>query len=202
MKKILKEKLSELIDLKLDEDYKNTIPVQAKNMKIPEQTFRKYINGISDCSISNLTKIAKYYNVSTDYLLGLAQEPTADKDLNAVCEYTGLTNNAILTLVELKGKSYSRAYTDLLSCIIADANFEYLLGLFEGYIVPNKESISASFSMSRADINYKDLCMFAANNAMRNILDDVSEEFTQKYKTTDERLDILFEKKKKEKGWE
>jgi hypothetical protein len=56
--------------------------------------------------------------------------------------------------------------------------------------------------MSRADINYKDLCLFATNNAIRDILDDVSGEFTQKYKTTDERLDILFEKKKKGKGWE
>lgn len=202
MKKILKEKLEKLIELKQDEDYKNTIPVQAKQIKIPEQTFRKYINGISDCSISNLTKIAKYYNVSTDYLLGLAQEPTADKDLNAVCEYTGLTEKAILTLVALKEKSDSRAYIDLLSCIISNENFVYLLGLLEGYIVPSKESVSAKFSMSRADINYKDLCLFATNNAMRDILDDVSGEFTQKYKTTDERLDILFEKKKKEKGWE
>lgn len=202
MKKILKEKLEKLIELKQDEDYKNTIPVQAKQIKIPEQTFRKYINGISDCSISNLTKIAKYYNVSTDYLLGLAQEPTADKDLNAVCEYTGLTEKAILTLVALKEKSDSRAYIDLLSCIISNENFVYLLGLLEGYIVPSKESVSAEFSMSRADINYKDLCLFATNNAMRDILDDVSGEFTQKHKTTDERLDILFEKKKKEKGWE
>lgn len=202
MKKILKEKLEKLIELKQDEDYKNTIPVQAKQIKIPEQTFRKYINGISDCSISNLTKIAKYYNVSTDYLLGLAQEPTADKDLNAVCEYTGLTEKAILTLVALKEKSDSRAYIDLLSCIISNENFVYLLGLLEGYIVPSKESVSAKFSMSRADINYKDLCLFATNNAMRDILDDVSGEFTQKHKTTDERLDILFEKKKKEKGWE
>ena len=202
MKKILKEKLEKLIERKQDEDYKNTIPVQALNMNIPEQTFRKYVNGISDCSLSNLTKIAKYYNVSTDYLLGLAKEPTSDKDLNAVCEYTGLTEKAILTLVALKEKSDSRAYIDLLSCIISNENFVYLLGLLEGYIVPSKESVSAEFSMSRADINYKDLCLFATNNTIRDILDDVSGEFTQKHKTTDERLDILFEKKKKEKGWE
>lgn len=197
MKKVLKEKLEELIESKLDEDYKNTIPAQAYHMDIPEQTFRKYVNGISDCSISNLTKIAKYYNVSTDYLLGLAKESTTDKDLNAVCEYTGLTEKAILTLVALKDKSDSRAYIDLLSCIISNENFIYLIGLLEGYIISSKECISAEFSMSRADINYKDLCLFATNNAMRDILDDVSKEFTQKYKTTDERLDILFEKKKK-----
>ena len=171
-------------------------------MEIKEQTFRKYVNGISDCSISNLTKIARYYNVSTDYLLGLSKEKTTDKDLNAVCEYTGLTEKAVQTLVKLKEMSDSRAYIDLLSCIISNINFDYLLGLLEGYIVPKKDSLSESFSMSRADINYKDLCLFATNNTIRIILDDVSEEFTQKYKTTDERLEILFEKKKKEKGWE
>ena len=36
MKKILKEKLKELIEIKLDEDYKSTIPVQAEKMEIKD----------------------------------------------------------------------------------------------------------------------------------------------------------------------
>lgn len=186
----------------LIKEQKTTIKAVAEHIGVTRQAVSQYQDGSTQPNADTLIKISEYFNVSVDYLLGLAKEPTADKDLNAVCEYTGLTEKAILTLVALKEKSDSRAYIDLLSCIISNENFVYLLGLLEGYIVPSKESVSAEFSMSRADINYKDLCLFATNNAMRDILDDVSGEFTQKYKTTYERLDILFEKKKKENGWE
>lgn len=70
-------------------------------MEIPYPTFQKYINGVSECSANNLVKIAKYYNVSTDYLLGLAQEPTTDKDVNFICEYTGLNLNSVDFLKKL-----------------------------------------------------------------------------------------------------
>lgn len=45
-----------------------------------------------------LIKIAKYLNVSTDYLLGLSETPTADKDVQFICDYTGLDNGSVNTL--------------------------------------------------------------------------------------------------------
>ena len=100
----------------------------------------------------------------------------------------------------LNDRKHIRSYIDLLSCIIASSDFEYLLGLLEGYISPNQESISAEFSMSRADINYKDLCIFTANNALRSILDEAGEEFLKQYKTTDIRLEEYYDEKLKSKG--
>lgn len=169
----------------------------ADELNMTRQAVSLYLNGQALPAVDKLLTIVNYFDISADYLMGRSDVKSTDENIQMICEYTGLSENAIPTLVKLKEKRDSRAYIDLLSCIISNADFEYLLGLFEGYIVPDKEMISASFSMSRADINYKDLCLFAINNALKYILDDVSEGFTQKYKTTDERLDILFEKKKK-----
>ena len=137
MKKILQEKLSELIELKLDEDYTNTIPAQAKKMEIHEQTFRKYVNGISDCSISNLTKIARYYNVSTDYLLGVGFDEKVDhealiRNVNTVwANYSVNTkeNNADLLVADLY-KEYLRKYpTDY------EAKYKCALALYDYLLV-------------------------------------------------------------------
>ena len=46
----------------------------------------------------SIAKLAKYFGVSADYLLGLTEAQTIDTDLRAVADYTGLTENAILAL--------------------------------------------------------------------------------------------------------
>ncbi len=43
-------------------------------------------------------KLAEYYGVSSDYLLGLSGTPSTDKDIQAVCKFTGLSTKAIATL--------------------------------------------------------------------------------------------------------
>lgn len=192
--------LENLIEFTKDKDYKKSIPIQAKEMGIPYQTLTKYINATSECSASNLVKIARYYNVSVDYLLGLTKNPTVDKELDAVSKYIGLSDTAVLALSGLNAKRSSRAYIDLLSCIIADKNFEYLLGLLEGYIVPEEEYLSVGFSMSGAKINKKELSLFAATDALRMILNDASSIFLNNYLTTEERLDIIMQKKEERKN--
>lgn len=130
-----------------------------------------------------------FFNVPFDFLTG--ETKTQKKSLIDICNYTGLSEKAIESLVILKNKSDSRAYIDLLSCIIADCNFEYFLGLLEGYIVPNSQETTASFSMSSVTFNNKDICAFAASNALRNILENVEDEFLSEYQTTQDRLNIL-----------
>jgi hypothetical protein len=70
MKETLSRRLDELVNSVLDMDYTKSIPVQCREMDIHYQTFMKYYKGISECNAANLIKIAVYYNVSVDYLLG------------------------------------------------------------------------------------------------------------------------------------
>ena len=55
----------------------------------------QYYNGETLPSIENLIKIADYFNVSTDYLLGRTGVKTTDTTVKGVCEYTGLSTKAI-----------------------------------------------------------------------------------------------------------
>lgn len=50
-------------------------------------------------------KIARYFNVSTDYLLGLTDAPTTDADLRYICDYTGFDERTIKTLNGLKNST-------------------------------------------------------------------------------------------------
>lgn len=46
-------------------------------------------------SVKYLRCLADFYQVSTDYLLGVAEQPSRDVDMQAACEFTGLSNNAV-----------------------------------------------------------------------------------------------------------
>ena len=52
----------------------------------------------------NLTILADYFNVTTDYLLGRTDVATPDADLRAVCEYTGLSEETIEMVSSLSCK--------------------------------------------------------------------------------------------------
>lgn len=46
-------------------------------------------------SIGNLIRIADYFNVSTDYLLGRTDVKTTDTTVKEICAYTGLSEKVV-----------------------------------------------------------------------------------------------------------
>ena len=152
-------------------------------ISVSEGTITGWLQGVNgkytEPRIKALNEVAKVLGVSLDYLLGNTHIKTTSPTIQAVGQYTGLSDKAIETLKYLNDRKNVRSY-----------------------ISPDRESISAEFSMSRADINYKDLCIFTANNALRSILDEVSEEFLKQYKSTLERLEEYYDEKLKQKEGE
>ena len=51
----------------------------AQLLKTSQQYYGKYENGQRQLPISVLIKLAKYYNVSTDYILEISDDPTINK---------------------------------------------------------------------------------------------------------------------------
>jgi hypothetical protein len=58
--------------------------------------------------------IARYYGVSTDYLLGNTPNATTDEKLQGVCKYTGLSEKAVENLTENKNSTDIRYINFLL----------------------------------------------------------------------------------------
>ena len=58
-----------LKDLREDLDIKQE--VIAKYLNVKQNTYSQYENGQRQLPIGVLIKLAKYYNVSTDYILGI-----------------------------------------------------------------------------------------------------------------------------------
>jgi transcriptional regulator with XRE-family HTH domain len=62
---------------------------------VSQQMVSQYIHGISEPGCNTLVKIADYFDVSLDYLLGRTETRTTDLTTQKVCEITGLNEHSI-----------------------------------------------------------------------------------------------------------
>ncbi len=87
----------------------------ASSLEIDRGTIAKYETQKRIPSYEHLTSFAHYFDVSTDYLLGLTDNKTTNTELQSVCEYTGLSDTAIQALTLIKGSDLSSDISLLLS---------------------------------------------------------------------------------------
>lgn len=94
----------------------------ADKIGVSRQNIGKWLSGSTTPDIETLCKIADAYNVTTDYLLGRTLNKTTDTELQAVCEYTGLSEKAIDFLHILqkraKGECLSQHYENTIQQLI------------------------------------------------------------------------------------
>ena len=67
----------------------------ADDLGISRASLEYYEKGKRKPDIEILAKLADYYDVSADYLLGRTNAKTTDKDLRFVCDYLGLTEKTV-----------------------------------------------------------------------------------------------------------
>ena len=92
---IFQERFKELVG-------KSTQEEVAKKVNTSRQNVGNWLNGKSRPDIYALAEISKGYNVSTDYLLGLTDIKSTDTTIQGVCEYTGLAEQAVKTILAIK----------------------------------------------------------------------------------------------------
>ena len=78
----------------------------AKALGIVKSTLGLYETGDTVPDARTLCAIANYFEVSSDWLLGLSSVKERNADLQAICDYTGLTPQTIGTISGVKNFGY------------------------------------------------------------------------------------------------
>lgn len=74
---------------------KTTQNAVAIELGITRQSISDYINGKTIPTADKLKKIADFFNVPTAFLLGETNATTTDKDVQFICDYTGLNETGV-----------------------------------------------------------------------------------------------------------
>lgn len=85
----------------------------AHEIGITAQTLGRYEKGERKPDIEVLKMLAEYYQVSTDYLLGLSDVHSVDADIQTACKVTGLSEEAIVNLKEIQKTRFNDNFEDL-----------------------------------------------------------------------------------------
>lgn len=86
----------------------------AKYLGIQLNTISGWLSGKHKISLKNIYKIANYLDVSVDYLLGLQEAKTQDKDLSFICEYLNLDEQLVMGIKRLTEKPFYREMIEYL----------------------------------------------------------------------------------------
>lgn len=84
--------------IKLREEMKKTKKEVADALGMPYNTYSNYESNLREPNSAVLIKIADFYNVSTDYLLGLSNIKSVDTDVQTACKVTGLSEENVRLL--------------------------------------------------------------------------------------------------------
>ena len=94
----MKNRLEELIEAKKDMDPSLSVKGIALEMGIPYPSLIKYVNGTASCGLDSLVVIANYFEVSTDYLLGLSNVKTKEELKQKACDLVGFDESVLDSL--------------------------------------------------------------------------------------------------------
>lgn len=84
----------------------------AKIIGVKRQSISLWANGDTRPDILSLVKIAKYFDVSTDYLLGLTDVKSTDRATKELCDTLGLSEEIVLFLLHSKSSAVFKYYKE------------------------------------------------------------------------------------------
>lgn len=86
----------------------------AEAVGVTAQSLSLYEKGQRTINIDLLKRLAEYFGVSADYLIGLSDTAALDTDMKAVCEYTGLNEKTVSKIKSIESEfSFKHKYSHL-----------------------------------------------------------------------------------------
>lgn len=93
----------------------------SKVLGVSKSTVGLWETGDTLPDAESLYYIARYFHVSSDYILGLSPVKSSDQKVAEICKYTGLSQNAV-TILYVESMEYSKSFVaTLVDNIISDA---------------------------------------------------------------------------------
>ena len=113
----------------------------ADALGVKRETVKFWESGDRQIKAADVAQLARHYNVSADYLLGLTDTRSADLDIKTICRYTHLSEAAVASLntEPLIGQE--------LSAVISDNGFRIAgaLGIL-GEVIEHTEAFYSSLA--------------------------------------------------------
>lgn len=108
-KENLADRLGDLIEEKKEKE-KLTNKQIADGIDIGQAQLSKILNHKIELGISSLVKIARYFHVSTDYLLGLTELQSKKDEFKIIYKVTGLLDGSITNLANMNKNDKESIY--------------------------------------------------------------------------------------------
>ena len=112
---------------------KTTQEELAKATGITRQTISQYMDGSILPNIEKMYFIARHFNVSTDYLLGLTDTPAIHPNFREICDFTGLSTKSVMFLHFLKNHEGNNFKLQILDALLSDLWIEWFLNSIYEY---------------------------------------------------------------------
>lgn len=99
----------------------------ARDLGVSKSTIGLYETGDTLPDAKTLHDIAIYFDISSDWLLGLSTVPSSNKNVRDVCEYIGLSAEAVSALrLDMQGKGKRRPISKIIDYLIREFYISFL----------------------------------------------------------------------------
>lgn len=106
LKKIISSRIRRLLE-------KNNIKQKelAHYLNVSDNTVSYYCNGTRIPNLEQMKKIAVFFDTTVDFLVGLTNVESTETDIKSICDYIGLTEDAVDTIMDIRYK-----HPELIEC--------------------------------------------------------------------------------------
>ncbi len=142
------------------------------------QAVNQYKQGTAFPKTENLIKIAEYYYVSLDYLLGFTNIPNRDTTLQSINEVTGLSVDAICKLNDISKSN--PAFCEIISLMLEDHNCEYFLALIQGLLRDKTDLVELAIQGEKMRIEDRHLLAAVLQSHLIENIGELSKRYNAK----------------------
>lgn len=145
----------------------------AKGIGTDQQTLSRYEKCERNPDAEMLLRIAEYYGVSCDYLLGISDVPSTDCTIQSVHAVTGLTESAIQQLSEYNKSNRATWNMDIINLILESKDFAEMLKIISSMLTHEAKP----FYQDVFGTDSHDIGRFTADRHFQSILNAIIEKY-------------------------